>query len=328
MEKIKIYVTDYISDILLKDTEGFEFFKKDGRTLNKNALLTKLIINYHKRFMDEQNELKSYLKRSIGNTATISRKQLDELCTEISESFYDRKTAVHGKKFDKLVSLKPTKESKPIIDYIDKYLLMGRSLSEYFRNMFASYAALPQDKREAIIFKPQYEAVLKAIKEKKKVFITTSNSFNNKFETAPYAIANSKEELHLYVIGVQKGCNPIRLSRITSITQLSADATFTKEQTLLAERMIQYGPQFIYKPFEKEVLVELTAKGLDKYKKMYVHRPIPTKIDNNHYYFNCSYSQIIQYFVRFGEDAKVIYPQTVRDEIISFHRKALLRYTK
>ncbi|MDE7372601.1 MAG: WYL domain-containing protein, partial [Clostridia bacterium] len=309
------------------DTEGFEFYKKDGRTLNKNALLTKLIVNYHKRFMDEQNELLTYLKKSIGGSATISKKQLDQLCVEISEKINDRNVTVNGEKFNKLISLKPTKESEPIIDYIEKYLLMGRSLSEYFRNMLSSYASLPQDKREAIIFKPQYEAVLKAIQEKKKVFITTTNTFNNKFETAPYAITDSKEELHLYVIGVQKACNPIRLSRIISVTQLSADATFTDEQRAMAERMIEYGPQFIYKPYEKEVLIELTAKGIDKYKRMYVHRPIPVRINNNHYFFHCSHSQIVQYFVRFGAEAKVIYPQSVRDEIISFHRKALMRYT-
>ena len=253
-----------------------------------------------------------------------------DLCIRdrISEKINDSNLAKNGEKFNKLISLKPTKESEPIIDYIEKYLLMGRGLSEYFRNMLSSYASLPQDKREAIIFKPQYETILKAIQEKKKVFITTSNAYNNNFETAPYAVTNSKEELHLYVIGVQKACNPIRLSRIISVTPLSTDAVFTDEQRAMAERMIEYGPQFIYKPYEKEVLIELTAKGIDKYQKMYVHRPIPFKVDNNHYYFHCSHSQIVQYFVRFGAEAKVIYPQSVRDEIVNFHRKALLRYTK
>ena len=45
MEKLKIYVTPRIAQILLKDTEGFEFYKTDVSTLNRNALLTKLIVN-------------------------------------------------------------------------------------------------------------------------------------------------------------------------------------------------------------------------------------------------------------------------------------------
>ncbi|MDE7087388.1 MAG: hypothetical protein K2O67_04265, partial [Clostridia bacterium] len=56
--------------------------------------------------------------------------------------------------------------------------------------------------------------------------------------------------------------------------------------------------------------------------------PVPTKVENNYYYFNCSRSQIVQYFVRLGADAKIIYPQNVRDEVYNFHRRALDRYTR
>ena len=53
-DKIKIYVTAHIADILTKDTEAFEFFKKDGTTLNKNALLTRLIVNYSDEFRERK----------------------------------------------------------------------------------------------------------------------------------------------------------------------------------------------------------------------------------------------------------------------------------
>lgn len=328
MEKLKIYVTARIAEIIEKDAEGFEFFKRDGRTLNKNALLTKLIVNYHKKFTQEQGELFGFLKKRISTSTAIDERALDGLCFDICEKLNERNASPSGEKFNVLISLKPTRESEPVIDYIEQYSLMGRTLSEYFRSMFASYVLLPQDKREEIIFKPQYDAVLKAMKEKKKVFITTSKGKNSKIEISPYAIVGSKEELHLYVIGVQKTCTPLRLSRIVGVTQLAADAVFTEQQRLLAEKMIKYGPQFIYRTDEEEVLVELTERGLDKYKKIYVHRPIPVKIEGNLYYFQCSYSQIVQYFVRFGGDAKIIYPQSVRNEICSFHRRALSAYNK
>lgn len=327
-EKLKIYVTAHIADILLKDTEGFEFFKKDGRSLNKNALLTKLIVNYHKKFTREQQDLFCFLKNRIGTTASVGGKTTDELCFDICEKLNERNAAPNGEKYNVLLSLKPTRESEPVIDYIERYSLAGRTLSEYFRSMFASYASLPQDKREEIIFSPQYEAIAKAIKEKKKVFLTTRSGNDAKIETAPYAIANSKEEMHLYVIGIQKTCTPIRLSRINSVTPLQETAEFSEQQIKLAEKMIRYGPQFFYRYDEEEVLVELTAKGVEKFKKIYVHRPVPVKTENNYYYFHCSYTQIIQYFVRFGGDAKILYPQEVRDWICQFHRWALSRYEK
>ncbi len=328
MEKLKIYVTERIANILDKDAEGFEFFKKDGRTVNKNALLTNLIVNYHNGFMQQQTELMNFFKKKISSTATVTEKVLNGLCFDLCEKLNERSAAPNGEKYDKLVSLKPTKESEPIIDYIESYCLAGRTLSEYFRNMFASYAALPQDKRELIVFKKQYDAVTKAIKEKKRVFITTRWGFNQKIDCAPYGIANSKEELHCYVLAATRSCNPIRLSRIVSVTQLAVNAEFTQKQIDLFEKMKTYGPQFIYAPDEEEVLVELTAKGIDKFKRIYVHRPVPVKVENNYYYFNCSHSQIVQYFVRLGADARIVYPARVRDQIFNFHRRALDRYTR
>ena len=61
-DKIKIYVTAHVADILTKDTEAFEFFKKDGTTLNKNALLTRLVVNYSDEFREKENELFHYLR--------------------------------------------------------------------------------------------------------------------------------------------------------------------------------------------------------------------------------------------------------------------------
>ena len=63
LDKIKINVTAHTAAILQKDAEAFEFFKKDGRTLNKNALLTRLIVNYDETFRAKEHELFSYLKK-------------------------------------------------------------------------------------------------------------------------------------------------------------------------------------------------------------------------------------------------------------------------
>lgn len=328
MEKIKIYLTERIANILEKDAEGFEFFKKDGRSPNKNALLTNLIINYNAAFMAQQTEFVDFLKNKISSSTGVGEATLNDLCFDLCEKINERNAAPNGEKFDKLVSLKPTKESEPIIGYIENYCLTGRTLSEYFRSMFASYAALPQDKRELIIFKTQYDAIIKAIKEKKRVFLTTRWSRAQKIECAPYAIANSKEELHCYVLVATKGCSTVRLSRIVSVTELPIEATFTENQIELFEKMKAYGPQFIYSPYETETLVQLTEKGVDKFKKIYVHRPVPTKVDGNLYYFNCAHTQIVQYFIRFGDDAQIIYPKRVRSEVYNFHRRALESYNK
>ena len=45
-DKIKIHLTPYVYDIILKDCEAFEFYKSNGE-LNKNSFLSKLILNYY-----------------------------------------------------------------------------------------------------------------------------------------------------------------------------------------------------------------------------------------------------------------------------------------
>lgn len=325
MEKLKIYVTRYIADIIEKDAEAFEFFKRDGITLNKNALLSQLIVNYHNKFSAEQDALLGFLKERISNAVGDNAK-LDGVCFDICERINKRNAAPNDEKFDVLLHIKPTRQSEPVLEYIERYSLAGRTLSEYFRSMLASYAAMPQNKREEIIFKPQYDAVLRAIKEKKKVFITLNNGRGSGMEAAPYAIAGSKEELHLYVLAAEKTCAPIRLSRVASVKQLNADAVFDGQQLFLFDKMLKYGPQFIYRPFESEAMVELTERGVEKYKKIYVHRPVPVKIVKNYYYFECSHTQLLQYFTRFGNDAKIIYPQSLRRDVCAFHRRALEQY--
>lgn len=328
MEKLKIYVTARVAEILEKDAEGFEFFKRDGRTLNKNALLTRLVVNYYNQFAREQSALMQLLKARIAASAQLAPRALDSLCAGLCETLGERNAAPEGENFGALVSLKPTKDSEPVLEYIERYELAGRTLSAYFRGMFASYAALPQDKREEIIFKPQFDAVMRAIREKKRIFVTMNNDVRERFELSPYTIARSKEELHLYVVGAAKSCTTVRLSRISSVRQLTAEASFTPAQLATIGKMLKYGPQFIYRANEGEAMVELTARGIKKFQKMYVHRPVPTRINNNCFYFDCSHMQLVQYFVRFGEDAKIVYPKHVADEVYGFHRRALERYKK
>lgn len=328
VEKIKIYVTEWILNILEKDAEGFEFFKNDGRTVNKNALLTNLIVNYHNSFTERQSELLTFFKSRISSAVAVGESTLNDMCFDLCEKLNEKSAAPNGEKFDRLISLKPTKESEPIIGYIENYCLAGRTLSEYFRSMLASYAALPQDKREQIIFKRQYEDISAAIKEKKRIFLTMRRGKRRELDCAPYCIALSKEELHCYVLVAADGCKPVRLSRIACVKPLAAGADFTIEQIEVFEKMKTYGPQFACRANEGEVMVELTEKGIEKFARIYVHRPVPVRVEGNRYYFNCAHKQIVQYFVRLGSDAAVVYPQSVRNDICAFHRRALQAYTK
>ena len=325
-DKIKVYVTRRIANILAKDADSFEFRKRDGVTPNKNALLTALIVNYSDEFRARQENLHKKIRSTLSEKTRLSEAGAQELCYKIAEVVNREFASDSVENFSAQVSLKPTKESQPVIDYTEEYLLGGCSLSEYFRNMFASYASLSQDKREEIIFKPVHDLLSEAIREGKKVFITTSGR-DRKTEISPYAFARSKEEMHVYLLASAGGeCKTFRLSRIKSVNLLSTDAVFSDEERETYAKMQEYGPQFSYTPGETEIVVRLTEQGIYKFRNLYVHRPMPKKINGNEYVFDCSPSQVIQYFERFGNDAYIVSPVEIRNIVFNFHRRAVKMY--
>ena len=328
-EKIKIYVTPRILEIIEKDAESFEFFKKDGVAVNKNDFLTKLIVNFSDDFRLSQNQKFEFLKNTIGKKSSLDDFSLDNLCAEICRRENDLNSAPEGEKFTKLISLKPTKESGPVIEYIENCNLHGSSLSEYFRNMFATYSSLPQDKRESIIFKNQKIAILEAIKSKKKIFITVTHSSKSSMEVCPYALVNTKEEMHGYLLACRdNSCLPLRMSRITGVTILQDTATFSERHIKVFDKMIEYGPQFPCGINDAEIQVELDDLGKQRFKKFYVHRPVPYKVEGDVYFFRCSHDQVISYFKRFGLHAYILSPEHVRRGLMNFHKETYRHYKK
>lgn len=326
-DKIKVYVPKRVAEILQKDVENFEFFKKDEITPNKNAFITVLIVNYLAEFRQRQENLRESVESVLRENTTMHEAKVQDLSAVIMSKFNKEiASEADNNKFDSLVSFKPTKETQPLIDYIDEYLLSDCSLSEYFRNMFVSYTALPQDMREKIIFKTQYELITDAIKNRKKVFITIRSGKMEKMEISPYLLSRAKEEMHVYLLYAKFGkCASIKLSRVQSVTILGGEAHFDELQKQLFDKMQKYGVQFFYNFDEKEVKVRLTKKGQKLYRKIYVHRPIPDEVDGDVYTFRCSYTQILQYFARFGGEVEFISPQEINQIMYNFHNSFIIK---
>ena len=327
-EKVKIYTTKRLANILEKDAETFEFVKTDNFTPNKNALLSRVIVNYFPVYNTQQEKIYDKIKNLLQTNSTLNNTQVDTVGNLLASNFNIFSPFDKNEKYDTLVSLKPTKETSPILDFVDTYLLQDISLSEYFRNMFASYASLPQDKREEIVFAPIFKSINEAIKKHKNIFITTKTGYS-KLEISPYAFARSKEELHLYLLFKNKNsCRTVKLAKITSVSILEKDSEFSSEDKQIFQKMQKLGAQFTVFPNSQNVVVKLTQKGVALFHKIYLHRPIPIKVDKNIFTFECSYIQAIQYFSRFGKEAHVLEPEYVKDAIFHFHKEAWESYEK
>lgn len=320
-DKIKIYISEEINDILLKDMEYFEFFKKDG-SLNRNDFINTLVINYfdiyHQKQANDYDLLKAILDESIEDELHSSSLAHDIL--NLTSTF-----GSEGERSDIVISLKPTKKSSGIIEYIQSECLEDISMSSYFRNMFSSYCQMPQNKREEIIFKDNFEAINEAIDKHRKLFFSTKRN-PDKHIIEPYAIGHSKEELFNYVVSaLDNRTVSFRVSRMRNIRVLNQSTSFSEEQVVSFENTLKHGPQFAYDNRE-EICVKLSNRGIDLFERFYTYRPKPIRIVKNLYYFDCSPMQIIVYFTRFGKDAVILYPKEIRDKMYNFYSKALKEY--
>ncbi|MBR2809722.1 MAG: WYL domain-containing protein [Erysipelotrichaceae bacterium] len=328
-EKIKIYIPESVNSILLKDMELFEFYKKDG-SLNKNEFYNTLIVNYYEQYEENQSAIFSHIIDSISERSSLSEVQAKDIAADILQYVDVRTYQLDKQKYDVAIAMKPTRKSSDDIDYIQNYLLGNSTLSNYFRNMFASYSLLPRDKRETIIFKQNFELIRKAISEGKKLYFTTLTNAAPKI-VSPYAISNSKEELFNYLICNYKNFPySFRISRIRQVKVLNEPQEFSQELIEVFEDMIKNGPQFSYevKKPKLPIKVKLSERGRSMFRMMYLHRPSPYKIEDDIYYFDCSRQQAYQYFARLGSNALVLEPKDLAADLTKFHAMALKAYHK
>jgi hypothetical protein len=326
-EKIKVNISRSVYEILHKDMELFEFYKSNG-TLNQNAFYTTLITNFYESYHEQEEKSIKDIRFRIQEAIHLKEQVAIDLSFELAQDLSRSLLLLDDEKYDHAISIKPTKSSKTVMIYIENYLLKHQSLSNFYRMLFTSYARKPQDQRERIIFKQTIQLIEQAIQSKSMVFLTTAKE-DRKDEVAPYLIQNSKEELFNYVLGtIQDQPYTFRLSRIKTVSILSKRSVFSDLAISALERMRKAPQYFISHAETEDVIVELTSRGVELFRSIYIHRPTPVEIVDQTYRFQCSHQQIFQYFTRFGHHAYVKSPESLSKQIETYYRIALKHYTK
>ena len=103
----------------------------------------------------------------------------DIILEKILNVFRKNETLDSDKKTE-IINLKPTKISEKQIIFIENNLINNTSISSFYRNLFTSYAHNPQNFRELIIFKKNYDLLTESIEKNRKVSITLKESNNFK----------------------------------------------------------------------------------------------------------------------------------------------------
>lgn len=310
-EKIKIYITKEMQEALDRDMELFEFFKKDGKSLNRNEFLSTLILHYYESYGEKLSLLQSQIADKL-ESLSLNRYEKETLSVQLLELMEFNPQLKDHVRYTRTVSLKPTRRTSSALEYILERYLFGMSFSAFFRNLFQSYLAQPLNQRERIIFKDRVDIIERAIALKRQIRFTTRR--NQTIHTASvYDLCHSKEELMNYVLCEWKD-RPFsfRLSRMQNLVLTQDHGEISELNELLLERTKQQSVQFVLQR-EEEVCVRLDEEGKKLMQVMYIHRPKILRTEGDCCYFHASYSQIENYFIKFGEHALIVSPQYMQD---------------
>ena len=327
MDKIKINLTSKALNDLINDMVTFEYYKKNGE-INRNGFLNALLKNYFSIYDAKASEQIEKFTTIVNNHIFQENKANDlinELITSSSFFYFNKQDSL-----DTSISFKLINSNYNIFRMIESKYLNYQSISSFFRNMIDSYLSLPKYKREQIIYLPTYELLMDAINDKRKIKVFLKSGEER--EVMPYSISPSKEEIYNYLISMsgnneKKVVSSIHLSRIDSIYLLKEKYVLNKEDIEKLDAVINNAPQF---PYTNPCIakIKLTKAGQRLYKKKYLNRPIPYAIEDDIYYFNCSFDQLVIYFFGFGKEAFVISPDYLKNNLKEKYLDAYNKYSK
>ncbi|MCR5356991.1 MAG: WYL domain-containing protein [Lachnospiraceae bacterium] len=323
-EKYKIYIPEDMKSRLMNDAELFEFTKKDG-SINLNAFLKELLVNYFDEYRKRKAKLLETILTDLSEFPSISREDADTIADKIINTYMksdkyrsDRSTAI---------TLTVSGRSLDVMRSIENNLLTDTSMSQYINDLFASYLSIARNDREIIIFKETFDELNNAIRNNRIITFSSTTVPQLVFTIKPYIIAASKEEQCNYLLCTDTGhdlLRTFRVSRIRTLFTTSENFEIDEDVKEKLQDIAIRNPQSASKNVEAEV--HLTDGGIEKFKVIVKNRPDVLRKDGNVYYFNWPKHQLEEYFKRFGRDAVIVAPEECRNSMKAFYGKALDAY--
>lgn len=316
-EKINIYVPEDIGLVLKNDARMFEILKPDMYSVNINRFLSMIIVGYYDIYQQDMNNASNNIL-NILNEEGLSKEQSTKIASNIIKKVVEPQVPLRKGKNPIKLSLKPTEETKNIINGITDSLLVDDYISQYFCKMFISYCSKPFYERERIVFNEKYSFLVDACKNGRTIMFSTIWNKNTIHTVIPYKIVYGKEEMYNYLLCEEKNSKSgkqetgsYRLNRIYKVNYKYSNLHLSEDNKPYFEKMIKYGPQFTINE-QNNIKVSLNREGLKSFNRVYLGRPEPIKIeqteDGYDYYFDCSISQIKSFFKKFEKnDSFLIY---------------------
>ena len=194
--------------------------------------------------------------------------------------------------------------------------------AEFFRELFEKYATQFKYKREIFIFQENYERILNAITNKRKIKI---KYFNKIITISPYFIKREDQGDENFIFSyddTDKVYKSIKLKEIEIIEVL-------EEKILVRDKKYIENIRKNFDPFLGEKLiikVKFTHLGESMLKSLTNYKPRLIKKEEEFYYFEMTLENAKVYFSSFMKEAKILEPGSLREEMKKSFLEAYIHY--
>lgn len=325
-EKYKLYIPEEMRSRLMNDAELFDFTKNDG-SVNLNAFLKELLVNYFDQYRDTKKRLLDTILSDLGEYSSISDKDAGSIADKIINTYM--RNGEYKSERNATVTLTVSGRSLDVMRSIENNMLSQISLSQYLNDLLSSYLSISRNNREMIIFRDTFDELNAAIRKNCIITFSSTTVPDLVFTIRPYMIAASKEEQYNYLLCTDDRYGQPRTFRVSRIRALftTPDTFIPNEDTRkeLMEIAIR-NPQSASKNVEAQVI--FTDRGIRKFHMVTKNRPDVAHKDGYTYYFNWPKRQLEDYFSRFGKDAIIVSPAECTESMRAFYGKAHDAYKK
>jgi hypothetical protein len=224
---------------------------------------------------------------------------------------------------------------------------MQLSRGKYMGAVFEEYAMLPYVEREKIYTYNLFSSIEDSIEYKRAINITYTQE-KIPFYVIPHFLETDKLSMYNYLVGFARciesenqplSIHSFRLSKIHTVELdrhskpnygALSDKHRTEQRAKIKKSREKLGTMFITD--EENIIqieVKLTQKGKQKYIEQLHMRPsgVLKSDSEDEYIFSCPERQAEYYFWKFGKDAQILSPESLRKKFIMLYEKALEQYT-
>lgn len=229
--------------------------------------------------------------------------------------------------------------SKELADFVDSdnelqqaLRAQGLSLSQWIMSLLNEYAGWNYTQREQLCFYDVYHRVEELLPSTPclKLFLTGTGS-RKTMRFQPLRWVNGQELPYHYLIGYdpqeQRG-RAVRLSRIARVESCRGKGLTPQHREMLEKELQNTDTAFLGEP-KCDIDVRMTDAGLEMLQRIVSNRPVFLFPDSDNPAFvrlHTSEKQAFIYLNRFGADAIVLNPETLRDRLRAYYERAADAY--